>query len=113
MFKKSLLSFALAIAFGAMPSQPTPQTNIINAKRFEFSPSEITVHKGVPSTIVLNSIDVSHGLVIKELKIFADVKKGASTKITFVPTETGDFVGNCAHFCGAGHGKMHLTVHVR
>jgi cytochrome c oxidase subunit 2 len=98
---------------GVMFSEPTPQTINISAKRFEFSPSEITVRKGQPVTLLINSTDVSHGLAIKDLHVQTEIKKGSQARVTFSPTQTGDFTGDCAHFCGAGHGKMHLIVHVR
>ena len=113
MLKKISLTVVLALMIGVMFSEPTPQTINITAKRFEFSPSEITVRKGQPVTLLINSTDVSHGLAIKDLHVQTEIKKGAQAKITFSPTQTGDFTGDCAHFCGAGHGKMHLIVHVR
>jgi cytochrome c oxidase subunit II len=113
MFKRISLTVVLSLMIGVMFSEQTPQTINITAKRFEFSPNEITVRKGQPVTLLIDSTDVAHGLVIKDLHVQTEIKKGSQAKVTFSPTETGDFTGNCAHFCGAGHGKMHLIVHVR
>jgi len=89
-----------------------PQTITIRASRFTFEPSEITVKKGAPVKVVIRSEDVSHGLVIEDLGIRAEVKKGQTATITFTPEAAGTFEGKCAHFCGSGHGSMTLTVHV-
>ncbi|RXH54193.1 hypothetical protein GRAN_4844 [Granulicella sibirica] len=55
---------------------------------------------------------MTHGLRIRELGVDVKVNKGKSTEATFTPDQTGDFVGHCSNFCGAGHGGMALTVHV-
>jgi cytochrome c oxidase subunit II len=89
-----------------------PQTITIRASRFAFEPSEITVKKGEAVKVIVESEDVSHGLVIEDLGIRAEVKKGQPATITFTPEATGTFEGKCAHFCGSGHGSMTLTVHV-
>ena len=104
-----LLALAVQVGFSDQPTQ----TVSVKAKRFEFSPSEVTVQKGHPVTLSLESEDVPHGLIVKDLKVFADFKKGAPAKVTFTPAQEGDFTGTCAHFCGAGHGRMHFVVHVR
>ena len=83
------------------------------AKRFEFSPSEITISKGVPVTLVLTSEDATHGLAIKEFNVKTEAKKGQTAEITFTPTQIGDFTAKCSHFCGRHHGDMALLVHVR
>jgi cytochrome c oxidase subunit II len=106
------LSLALiATATGA--STPTSGKKIdINAKRFSYQPSEITVKKGEPVTLVFHSQDVNHGFVSDEFHVKADIPKRGTAQVTFTPEEAGDFSGKCAHFCGAGHGQMQLTIHV-
>ena len=89
-----------------------PQTITIRASRFAFAPNEITVKKGEPVKVIIQSEDVSHGLAIADLGIRAEVKKGQTATITFTPETVGTFEGKCAHFCGSGHGSMTLTVHV-
>ena len=90
----------------------SPKTITISASRFMFEPNEITVKKGEAVTLVIQSKDVTHGLVIKELGVRTEVKKGQSTEAQFTPEIAGSFEGKCAHFCGKGHGSMTLTVHV-
>jgi cytochrome c oxidase subunit 2 len=89
-----------------------PQRVEITAKRYGFEPAEITVHKGQPVTLDLKSVDVTHGLVAKDLGIKTEVKKGKTEEITFTPQTEGTFTAQCAHFCGVGHGSMKLMIHV-
>ena len=93
-------------------AQASPQRIEIVAKRFDFTPGEITVKKGVPVTISLTSSDVDHGLKFKELNVSVLAKKGHVGEVTFTPDKTGTFVGQCSVFCGSGHGSMKLTLHV-
>jgi len=92
-------------------AQPTKRISI-TASRFSFAPNEITVKKGEEITLVVQSTDVTHGLVIKDLGVRTEVKKGQSASVTFTPNTAGTFEGKCAHFCGSGHGSMKLIVHV-
>lgn len=93
-------------------AQTAPRRIEIIAKRFTFTPAEITLKKGEPVVIVLHSADVAHGLGFRELGFNVKVSKGKTSEAAFTPTKTGDFVGQCSVFCGSGHGNMKLTLHV-
>jgi cytochrome c oxidase subunit 2 len=93
-------------------AQPAPQRIQVVAERFDFSPGEVTVKKGVPVTIVLTSKDVPHGIKFKDLNVALNVKKGETKEVTFTPDKTGTFVGQCSVFCGSGHGAMKFMLHV-
>jgi cytochrome c oxidase subunit 2 len=93
-------------------AQEAPTKIEITAKRFEFSPNEITVKKGEPVELVVTSQDVDHGLKITELGVNLKISKGKPSEATFTPSEVGDFTGQCTSFCGPGHGGMKMTVHV-
>ena len=108
----ALTGYAVAHTNRAPNTSHNPQTITIRASRFAFEPNEITVKKGAPVQVIIQSEDVSHGLVIEDLGIRTEVKKGQSATINFTPEATGTFDGKCAHFCGSGHGSMTLTVHV-
>ncbi len=115
---KFYASFFIAVLFAAiaLPShsyaQGAPQRVEVVAKRFNFTPNEITLKKGVPVVLVLTSKDVNHGLKFKELNLDIKVKKHATIEVPFTPTKAGTFVGQCSVFCGAGHGSMKMTFHV-
>lgn len=93
-------------------AQAAPHRIAITAKRFTFTPGEITLKKGEPVVLVLTSEDVSHGLSFKGLGVSIKAPKGQTTELAFTPDKTGDFVGRCSVFCGTGHGSMKLTLHV-
>lgn len=111
----ALVAFVVAGA-GVLPwktrADATPQRIEITAKRFSFSPAEITLKKGEPVVLDLKSEDVAHGILISELNVNLKVGKHGTAELQFTPDKAGDFVGHCSVFCGAGHGDMMLTVHV-
>jgi cytochrome c oxidase subunit II len=111
LFVGSLCFAALTICAAPRATEPVKSITI-TAKRFAFSPNEITLKKGEVVTLVIQSDDVSHGLVIEDLGLRMEVKKGQSTSVTITPDKVGSFGGKCAHFCGSGHGSMKLTVQV-
>ncbi|HET8638418.1 MAG TPA: cupredoxin domain-containing protein [Acidobacteriaceae bacterium] len=102
----------LAFSSPAAWRQQTPQRVEVTARRFAFTPSEITVKKGQPVVLVLKSEDVAHGIRFRELDVNLKVKAGGSAEVEFTPEKTGDFVGHCSVFCGAHHGSMAIRLHV-
>jgi cytochrome c oxidase subunit 2 len=107
-----MLAFTLCV-LAPRPSVAQAGKRIeIVAKRYDFSPGDITVKKGEPVTIVLTSKDVDHGLKFKDFNVSVSAKKGETKEITFTPDKTGTFVGQCSVFCGSGHGAMKLSLHV-
>lgn len=89
-----------------------PRSIEINARRFAFDPDVITLRKGETVLLVLKSLDVKHGLRIRELGLDLKASKGKPAEELFTPREAGDFVGRCSVFCGARHGTMKITFHV-
>jgi cytochrome c oxidase subunit II len=91
----------------------SPRRIEIIAKRFTYEPNVITLKRGEPVVLVMRSADVTHGLKVDGLNIKSgEIKKGKDTEIQFTPAEVGHFVGQCAYFCGAGHGSMKLQIDV-
>ena len=103
---------AALLSVQSVHSQTTPRRIEVTAKRFDFVPAEITVKKGEPVVIVLKSVDVAHGLSFRDLGVNVKVGKGKTGELAFTPTKIGDFVGACSVFCGTGHVRMKLTLHV-
>jgi cytochrome c oxidase subunit 2 len=97
---------------GSGKPENEPRRIEITAHKFEFQPNEITLQKGQPVVLVVKSTDVTHGMRVEELGINMVIHKGGVTEAHFTPEKTGDFVGHCAVFCGAGHGGMKITLHV-
>jgi cytochrome c oxidase subunit 2 len=91
----------------------SPRRIDVIAKRFTYDPGVITLKRGEPVVLVLHSVDVTHGLKIADFNVNSeDIKKGKDTELQFSPQQTGHYVGQCAHFCGKGHGDMKLQIDV-
>jgi cytochrome c oxidase subunit 2 len=99
--------------FQIVAAQEPARTIEIHAKRYNFTPSEITLKPGETVTLHLVSEDVAHSLLIPELKVNQEVSKGHPVDVKVTPNSTGDFRGKCGRFCGSGHGSMTFTVHVK
>jgi cytochrome c oxidase subunit 2 len=107
------ISFFAVCQRPAIHAQDQPQEISIHAKRFAFTPVEITLTKGEKATLSLTSDDVTHALVIPELGVNATITKGKVTKVDVTPQQAGSFHGQCGHFCGVGHGSMLFSVQVK
>jgi cytochrome c oxidase subunit 2 len=90
----------------------SPRRIEVTAMRFAFAPAEITIKTGESVDLVLTSADVPHGVRFRELNVDLNAAKGKPAEVKFTPEKTGTFVGHCSVFCGSGHGKMALTIHV-
>jgi cytochrome c oxidase subunit 2 len=113
--KSALLTLALMCSFlipHSAAAQSAPRRIEIHAKRFSFTPAEITLKKGETVTLALTSDDVPHSLLIKGLNVNGTITKGHFTEVTVTPTTVGDFPGKCGRFCGSGHGTMTFIAHV-
>ncbi len=110
-------TFVLALGMCAQSTWPatethTPRVIEVRACRFEFRPSDISVKIGEPVQLKLVSDDVAHSLLIKELGINQVVTRNKPAVVSFTPTHSGTFIGQCGHFCGEGHGRMSFTIQV-
>jgi cytochrome c oxidase subunit 2 len=122
-FKNTIIdTMLLASAFGIAVAVFAPKGNLaradnpkvieITAKKFEFSPSEITIKKGEPVILRLSSSDRVHGFMSKPLKIDTDIPADKTADIPVTPDTAGNFVVICDHYCGTGHGNMKMKVTV-
>ena len=103
----------IALTFGVRArsgAAATEQVIHLTAKKFDYSPNEITVKKGQPVVIEIVSLDRKHGFMIPELKVRSDVKPGAQNIVRFTPDKTGTFNFHCDLFCGSGHEGMAGTI---
>ncbi len=101
---------AVALRLYAQESQSRVVT--ISAKRFEFTPNQITLKRGEPVTLRVSAEDRDHGFYQKDLKIDLDLKPDHASVVTITPEKTGRFVAICDHFCGSGHGNMKMVINV-
>jgi cytochrome c oxidase subunit 2 len=95
--------FVLASAVGAAGKEEVIQ---ITAKRFEYSPSEITIKKGIPVVLEFTSLDTKHGFNCPGLGVRTDIYPQKVSRIRIVPEKAGTFSFHCDIFCGSGHEDM-------
>lgn len=80
------------------------------AKRFSYTPSTITLKKGVPAVLEISSVDFTHGFNVPDLNLRADLPPGKVTKLKIMPDRVGKFEFLCDNFCGSGHEEMNGEI---
>jgi cytochrome c oxidase subunit II len=93
------------LATAAVPAG-AEQVVHMTAKKFEYTPSQITLKKGVPVVLEITALDRDHGFKVPALGVRADLKSGQVTRVRIVPDRTGTFEFRCDVFCGSGHEDM-------
>ena len=97
---------------GSASESSTPEIKEFNviAKKWDFSPSTITVNEG--DTVILNveSIDVTHGFVISEFGVSERLEPGKTTTVEFIADKKGTYTFFCNVYCGRGHSSMRGTL---
>ena len=68
--------------------------------------NEVYVPQNHEVSIDLLSTDVIHSFWVPQMGGKVDMIPGHVNHIRFVPLTTGQYLGECAEFCGAQHGKM-------
>ena len=84
----------------------------VSAKRFVFSPSNITLKKGETVDIELHTEDVLMGFNVPDMNTRTDILPGQVMHVKLTPTRTGTFEFLCDIFCGSGHENMNGTITV-
>ena len=115
----TLLAAACGIALAVVAPKTNPAGAAVNpkvieitAKKFQFTPSEITLKRGEPVILRLTSTDRVHGFMAKPFKIDTDIPPDKTTDIAVTPDTAGNFTIICDHYCGTGHGNMKMKVAV-
>ncbi len=73
---------------------------------------EMVVPVDRPVQLRLVSADVDHSFWVPDFLSKRDLIPGVHNEISVTPTETGEYVGRCAEFCGLDHWRMNYTVRV-
>ena len=115
----TLLAAACGIALATVASKinlagaaVNPKVIEISAKKFQFTPSEITLKKGEPVILRMTSTDRVHGFMAKPFKIDTDIPPDKTTDVAITPDTAGNFTIICDHYCGTGHSNMKMKVTV-
>jgi cytochrome c oxidase subunit 2 len=93
----------------AQPAEPVIR---ITAKKFAYTPDNVTLKKGVPVILEFTTADVLMGFNLPDLGVRADIVPGQTTRLRVVPDKIGTFHYFCDIFCGAGHEDMNGTITV-
>lgn len=96
----------------AEPAQPKEKVIKITTKRFNYTPAEVTLKKGVPVILEFTTLDVMMGFNLPDFKVRADIVPGTTTRVRLVPDKTGTFIFLCDIFCGSGHEEMNGRLRV-
>jgi cytochrome c oxidase subunit II len=119
--RRRALVAAAGAAFGAgmastyltaVSAQPKEVVIKVMARRFDYTPAQITVKKGVPVVFELQTRDIMMGFSLPDFNVRADIVPDKVTRLRLTPDKTGTFIFLCDIFCGAGHEEMNgkLTV---
>ena len=72
--------------------------------------NELHLPVGRPATLLLEGPDVIHSFWVPQLGGKRDVVPGRLNRLSFTPEAPGDYLGQCAEFCGTAHANMGLRV---
>ena len=97
------------------PAAPTRRIVRINAERFSFFPSRITIPAGEEVEFRIKSDDTSHGFRIVGGDVNLAIPKRGKGEATVVVRlqEPGRYRFECSRMCGAGHNFMRGELIVR
>ncbi|MFO1372756.1 MAG: cupredoxin domain-containing protein [Candidatus Competibacteraceae bacterium] len=91
-------------------AQSTEHVIKIVAKRFDYTPNEITLKKGVPVILEFTTADILMGFNVPDLGIRTDIVPGQVSRIQLTPQKIGSFPFHCDIFCGVGHEDMQGVI---
>ena len=120
--KLATLLLACATAWAQSPAprdtdadRKPDRTVSINAERFVFNPSKITVKQGDLIEFVLTSDDTDHGFRIPSAGINVAIPQSGKgeARVRFIARQKGRFVFECSRPCGAGHNLMRGEIVVK
>ncbi|HEX8804971.1 MAG TPA: cytochrome c oxidase subunit II [Acidimicrobiales bacterium] len=75
-------------------------------------PPELVLPVGRRAHLELTTADVNHSFWVPDFLSKRDLIPGIDNEIEVTPTETGEYVGRCAEFCGLDHWRMYYAVRV-
>lgn len=126
-FPTFVLFFLVAYGLSMMPDQRAPGEGLrveVTGEQWWFrvaywpegatepihSANEIVLPVGVRSEITLKADQVIHSFWLPSIAGKTDMFPGRVTRMSLLPTEPGEFRGQCAEFCGESHAWMAFTA---
>jgi cytochrome c oxidase subunit 2 len=102
--------FLTFFAVNVLAADQAEQVIRITAKKFEYSPNEIRLKKGIPAVLEFTSLDRLHGFNCPDLAVRTDIMPGQVSTLRIVPQKAGTYDFHCDIFCGEGHEDMTGTI---
>ena len=114
LFASAGLGFAVAAWADGTAQAGTQHLKLIkvSARRFIFTPSNITLKKGETVDIELSTDDVLMGFSVPDMNARSDIPPGQVMHVKLTPDKVGTFTFLCDIFCGSGHENMDGTITV-
>jgi len=85
------------------PTGPEVEEIRIEAKMFDFLPSEIKVKRGTVVRLIITSVDVKHTFTVPEYGIDEELEVGKDVVIEFIADRPGQF----GYYCDiSGHSQQ-------
>lgn len=98
-----------------LAAQPATRVVRVQAERFNFTPSRITVAAGETIELRLSSDDTAHGFKIAGTHVDVEIPKRGRGEVVvhFTADGEGPWRFECSRMCGAGHHFMRGEIIVR
>lgn len=74
--------------------------------------ADLHLPQGRPVELLLTSADVIHSFWLPRLGGKRDMMLGRTNRLVFTPDSVGEFLGQCAEFCGTSHANMRFKAFV-
>jgi cytochrome c oxidase subunit 2 len=87
-----------------------PRVIKVHARRFVFTPNQITLAPHEKVVFELTAEDTVMGFSIPQLGVRADVPPGATVRLPAQANAAGNVDFLCDIFCGSGHETMNGTI---
>jgi cytochrome c oxidase subunit II len=101
---------SLGAYVAAQSAEPKEKVIRITAKKFNYTPGEVKLKKGVPVILEFRSQDILMGFSLPDFNVRADIVPGKVTRLRLTPDKTGTFIFLCDVFCGTGHEEMNGRI---
>jgi cytochrome c oxidase subunit II len=94
---------------------PTGEVKTIKmvAKQWAFVPENIEVNLGETVQLIIESVDVDHGINLPSFGVSEYLQAGKTVQIEFVADKKGEFGFSCSVMCGSGHRGMRGNLIVK
>jgi cytochrome c oxidase subunit II len=107
-----LVAGSIVTYVAAQSAEPKEKVIKITAKRFDYTPGNLTLKKGEPVMLEFTTLDVLMGFNLPDFNVRADIVPDKVTRVRFVPDKAGTFTFLCDIFCGTKHEEMNGTITV-